>query len=155
MKRKSMEEKLTAVLEKHLLRESSKERQQQLNELKNQIFFTSNKDSGNPLKMSSSTGDIASAVVLKKLNDEDAKCRSEGSSRNDSLENLSNAETENTREDIAINMINKPENINAAINVSVITSTPIKNSISRTSSRDNIVVITGRLSIIQFHIIIL
>lgn len=161
-KRKSVEEKLNAVLERQLSRENDVKHQQpqpQQNALRKQSSHdpssSPHPSSVSPLKSSVSTGDIKAAAAARRRSAEVEelldKCRSEGggpSSRNNSLENFSDDSAENrvvavktTPEDT----VDRPKTTTgAAINVSVITSTPVKNDVARSGSGDNIVVITGR-----------
>ncbi|XP_016845889.1 serine/threonine-protein kinase 10 isoform X3 [Nasonia vitripennis] len=158
-KRKSVEEKLNAVLERQLSRENDVKHQQpqpQQNAVRKQSSHDPSVSphpvSPSPLKSSVSTGDIKAAAAARRRSAEEEafdKCRSEGgsSSRNDSLENFSDDSAENRV--VAVNT--KPEDTvdrpktttGAAVNVSVITSTPLKNDVARSGSGDNIVVITG------------
>ena len=106
----------------------------------------------------SSTGDIEKNFESPSP-DSLEKCRSEGSSRNDSLENVSveyevkgtnNASTpkEPSREGDPRQRSRDRRGSGSAVNISVITSTPHRSkSVSRSGSGDNIVVITGKLII--------
>lgn len=145
-KRKSVEEKLNAVLEKQFSREAEKQ-----NILKKQSSHDQARATSSPLKASCSMGDIKTAVRRPSAEEND-KCQSEGSSRNDSLENFS-VDSEGNKVIVQTPVKSRPEDTvdrpkgkGSAVNVSVITSTPLKGEVPRSGSGD-IVVITGELKI--------
>ncbi|KAJ8667247.1 hypothetical protein QAD02_008909 [Eretmocerus hayati] len=145
-KRRSVEDKLNAVLEKQLSRES--ERQQHLKKQTSYEPDTPVNLSAGSLKPSSSMGDIGTSHRNADFNGDEFKCRSEGG--NDSVENLSDeAECQNSRtrhmDMRPVDTVDRAKDKTSAAkghNVSVITSTPIKNNVPRSDSGD-IVVITG------------
>lgn len=138
-KRKSVEDKLNAVFEKRISISSRKQSNDISKNEESEIFTEKNTLKAN------STGNIRIDYSVIKT-DNVTKTRSEGSSRNDSLENVFNDLDEN-QEGIGKRNVNRDSrkvNEDSAVNVSVITSTPIRSrSVSRSESRDNIVVITG------------
>ncbi|XP_012283262.1 serine/threonine-protein kinase 10 [Orussus abietinus] len=155
-KRKSVEEKLNAVLEKRMSIESAK----RSSDVSMQTFVQT-PDATTPSILldkspvkASSTEDIKTDFGISK-NRNLAKSRSEGSSRNDSLENLSD---DLEGKDTAVKSAGRKgegedtpdrstgsERTDSTVNVSVITSTPLRSrSVSRSGSGDNIVVITGK-----------
>ncbi|XP_015597682.1 serine/threonine-protein kinase 10 isoform X2 [Cephus cinctus] len=155
-KRKSVEEKLNAVLEKRISMDSSKRISDASIDTLKRSSDSSNAQgfSEKSSVKSNSTEDIKSDFGISKT-ESLAKSRSEGSSRNDSLENFSEefvAKTgnkkwlvgERTQEDTVDRSVDR-ERRDSGVNVSVITSTPIRSrSVSRSGSGDNIVVITGK-----------
>lgn len=150
-KRKSVGEKLNAVLEKRLSMDSAKKISDgSMETLKHTSFASTYLSEKNNVK-ASSTEDIKTQSGVTKT-ENPAKSRSVGSSRNDSLESFSDelhvkansAIMEHGREDAANDEKNS-EKQDSGINVSVVTSTPIRSrNGSRRSSGDNIVVITGK-----------
>lgn len=150
-KRKSVGEKLNAVLEKRLSMDSGKKiSDSSMETLKHTSTVASTSEKNNV--KANSTEDIKIQFNLTKTENA-VKSRSAGSSRNDSVESFSdelhikvdNNKTEHNQKDVMSND-KSLEKQDSEINVSVITSTPLKNrSDSRRSSGDNIVVITGKL----------
>ncbi|CAL1679741.1 unnamed protein product [Lasius platythorax] len=148
-KRKSVGEKLNAVLEKRLSMDSGKRiNDGSMETLKHTSTVASDK---NNFK-ANSTENIKTQFGLIKTENAAVKSRSAGSSRNDSLESFSDElhvkvddnKTEHDRKD-AVSDDKSLDKQDSGINVSVITSTPLKSrSGSRRSSGDNIVVITGK-----------
>lgn len=155
-KRKSVGEKLNAVLEKQLSMDSGKKRtsnssietSKHTSIVASTVLASSEK---NNVK-ANSTEDIKIQFGLTKTENATVKSRSAGSSTNDSLESFSDElhvkvddnNIEYNRKDVMGNDKGL-EKQDSEINVSVITSTPLKNkSGSRRSSGDNIVVITGK-----------
>ncbi|XP_066581483.1 STE20-like serine/threonine-protein kinase [Prorops nasuta] len=144
-KRKSVEDKLNAVLEKKISVHSAKQKEEASKEI-------SKMDKPRKQK-ASSTEDIQTNYGSNK-SDNLSKSRSEGFSRNDSLENLSDDERkwnkeENKGEEFMNEMdrSSRERSGSAAVNVSVVTSTPVRNqSTSRRGSGGDIVVITGNTS---------
>ncbi|XP_033324735.2 sterile20-like kinase isoform X2 [Megalopta genalis] len=157
-KRKSVEEKLNAVLEKRFSMDS---------EMRTNIpsleTLTRRETAGpsailseNNIVKACSTEDIKTDYGTGKV-ESVVKSHSEGSSRYDSLENFSDEfdgkrekkkkwlHKELTRESVA-NEASTGEKRGSSINVSVITSTPIRSrsASSRRGSGDNVVVITGK-----------
>ena len=133
-KRKSVEEKLNAVLERQ-------------------------RDVAEKLQRQTSQESSSSLKQPKEEDTEEAKSPSEdSSSRNDSLDNFSDDSAEGGKPVVAPKPIIVKENFEdtvdrpreilgpatPAVNVSVITSTPVKNNMVRSTSSDNVVVITGR-----------
>lgn len=149
-KRKSVGEKLNAVLEKQLSMDGKRISDSPMETLKHTSTVASSEK--NNVK-ANSTEDIKIQFGLTKTENATVKSRSTGSSRNDSLESFSDElhikvdndnKTEYNRKDVLSND-KSLEKQDSEINVSVITSTPLKNkSSSRRSSGDNIVVITGK-----------
>lgn len=154
-KRKSVGEKLNAVLEKRLSMDKKRISDETLKHVSVASTLLSEK---NNVK-ASSTEDIKTQFGVTKT-ESSAKSRSAGSSRNDSLESFSDEQHVKTdsskanynRNDAAIDdKALEREKQDSGINVSVITSTPIKSrSGSRRSSGDNIVVITGKIYIVCY-----
>lgn len=146
-KRKSVGEKLNAVLEKRLSMDSKKRISDGSMETLKHISVASTLLSEKNNVKASSTEDIKTQFGVTKT-ESSAKSRSAGSSRNDSLESFSDelhAKTDYNQED-AVSDDKGFEKQDPGINVSVITSTPIRSrSGSRRSSGDNIVVITGKI----------
>lgn len=150
-KRKSVGEKLNAVLEKRLSMDSKKRISDGSMETLKHISVASTLLSEKNNVKASSTEDIKTQFGVTKT-ESSAKSRSAGSSRNDSLENFSDelhaktdSKTDYNQED-AVSDDKGFEKQDPGINVSVITSTPIRSrSGSRRSSGDNIVVITGKI----------
>lgn len=150
-KRKSVGEKLNAVLEKRLSMDSAKKiNDSSMETLKHTSLASMYLSEKNNVK-ASSTEDIKTQSGVTKT-ESPAKSRSVGSSRNDSLESFSDelrvkadsAKSERSQEDTASDEKNLDKQ-DLGINVSVITSTPIRSrNGSRRSSGDNIVVITGK-----------
>ncbi|XP_011254400.1 serine/threonine-protein kinase 10 isoform X3 [Camponotus floridanus] len=148
-KRKSVGEKLNAVLEKQLSMDGKRISDSPMETLKHTSTVASSEK--NNVK-ANSTEDIKIQFGLIKTENATLKSRSTGSSRNDSLESFSDElhikvddnKSEYNRKDTLSND-KSLEKQDSEINVSVITSTPLKNkSSSRRSSGDNIVVITGK-----------
>ncbi|KAL0110629.1 hypothetical protein PUN28_013899 [Cardiocondyla obscurior] len=144
-KRKSVGEKLNAVLEKRLSMDKKRISDGSMETLKH-ISVASTLLSEKNVK-ASSTEDIKTQFGVTKIE----KSRSAGSSRNDSLENFSDelrVKTDNKTDYNKQNAVcddKGSEKQDLGINVSVITSTPIRSrNGSRRSSGDNIVVITGK-----------
>lgn len=140
-KRKSVEEKLNAVFEKQFTEKQ--------NMLKKQMSHDPTRVNTSPLKSSCSMGDIKTAGRRPSA-EEDDKCQSEGSSRNDSLENFSD-ESDGNKVVVQTpvksklhDTVDRAKDKSSAVNVSVITSTPLKKDVSSSGSGD-IVVITGKL----------
>lgn len=156
-KRKSVGEKLNAVLEKRLAMDSKKRISDGSMETLKHVSVASTLLSEKNNVKASSTEDIKTQFGVTKT-ESSVKSRSVGSSRNDSLESFSDElrakinsnKTEYNQEDAASD--NKGlEKQDPGINVSVITSTPIRSrSGSRRSSGDNIVVITGKIYIVHY-----
>lgn len=149
-KRKSVEEKLNAVLEKRISMESGKrmsdasiETLKRTPDGSSELSMFSEKSS---LK-SISTENIKSAEYSVAKTENLGKSRSAGSSRNDSLENFDedfDGKKKNQRHEDTVDRSSGQERRGSSVNVSVITSTPIRSkSLSRTGSGDNVVVITG------------
>ncbi|XP_043503646.1 serine/threonine-protein kinase 10 isoform X2 [Polistes fuscatus] len=154
-KRKSVEDKLNAVLEKRISMDTQKRiSTTSIETLKHASDIANVTLSEKNSMKASSTENIKTDYGLNKIENV-LTSHSEGSSRNDSLENFTdefqdkhertkwlNKEhrlKEDSRED------KNYERQSSAVNVSVITSTPIRSrSTSRRSSADNIVVITGK-----------
>ncbi|XP_015185035.1 PREDICTED: serine/threonine-protein kinase 10 isoform X5 [Polistes dominula] len=154
-KRKSVEDKLNAVLEKRISMDTQKRiSTTSIETLKHTSDIANVTLSEKNSMKASSTENIKTDYGLNKIENV-LTSHSEGSSRNDSLENFTdefqdkhertkwlNKEhrlKEDNRED------KNYERQSSAVNVSVITSTPIRSrSTSRRSSADNIVVITGK-----------
>ncbi|KAL6264091.1 hypothetical protein P5V15_004170 [Pogonomyrmex californicus] len=150
-KRKSVGEKLNAVLEKRLSMDPGKRMNDGSMETLKHISVASTLLSEKNNVKASSTEDIKTQFGVTKT-ESSTKSRSAGSSRNDSLESFSDElhaktdsnKTENNQENTT-NDDKLLEKQDPGINVSVITSTPIRSrSGSRRSSGDNIVVITGK-----------
>ena len=138
-KRKSVEEKLNAVLEKQLSN-AADARQVALRKQ------TSQEPSGS-LKSSCSMGDIkaAAAAIATRRRSQEFEA---GSARNLSAENLS-GKTSNVRtpKKKEIDTVDRPQDrTGSSINVSVITSTPIKNNLTKNDNGD-VVVITSKVFI--------
>ncbi|XP_014472250.1 PREDICTED: serine/threonine-protein kinase 10 isoform X2 [Dinoponera quadriceps] len=152
-KRKSVGEKLNAVLEKRLSMDSGKKMSNASMETLKHISVASTFLSEKNSVKASSTEDIKTQFGVTKTEGL-AKSRSAGSSRNDSLESFSDElhtksdsrKWSSTEQEDAVSSDDKSsEKQDSGINVSVITSTPIRSrSGSRRSSGDNIVVITGK-----------
>lgn len=152
-KRKSVGEKLNAVLEKRLsmdtgkrISDGSMETLKRTSTNASTVLLEKNNVKANFIE------DIKTQFGLIKTESATVKSRSAGSSRNDSLESFSDElhvkvddnSTEHGRKD-AVSDDKSLEKQDSGINVSVITSTPLKSrSGSRRSSGDNIVVITGK-----------
>jgi len=150
-KRKSVGEKLNAVLEKRLSMEPKKRISDDFMDTLKHISVASTHLSDKNNVKASSTEDIKTQFGVTKT-ESSAKSRSAGSSRNDSLENFSDlhAKTDSSKtgynQENAVSDDKSLEKQDLGINVSVITSTPIRSrSGSRRSSGDNIVVITGKI----------
>ncbi|XP_036145795.1 STE20-like serine/threonine-protein kinase isoform X3 [Monomorium pharaonis] len=150
-KRKSVGEKLNAVLEKRLSMDPAKRINDSSTETMKHVTVASTLLSDKSIVKASSTEDIKTQFSVTKT-ENSAKSRSAGSSRNDSLENFSDelrtktdgSKTNYKRKDAASDDKGL-EKQDPGVNVSVITSTPIRSrSGSRRSSGDNIVVITGK-----------
>ncbi|XP_011059314.1 PREDICTED: serine/threonine-protein kinase 10 isoform X1 [Acromyrmex echinatior] len=151
-KRKSVGEKLNAVLEKRLSMDPKKRISDGSMETLKHISVASTRLSEKNNVKANSTEDIKTQFGVTKT-ESSVKSRSAGSSRNDSLESFSDelrhAKTDSNKtdyhqEDVASDD-KSLEKQDPGINVSVITSTPLRSrSSSRRSSGDNIVVITGK-----------
>ncbi|XP_018311363.1 serine/threonine-protein kinase 10 isoform X2 [Mycetomoellerius zeteki] len=151
-KRKSVGEKLNAVLEKQLSMDSKKRISDGSMETLKHISVASTRLSEKNNVKANSTEDIKTQFGVTKT-ESSVKSRSAGSSRNDSLESFSDelrhaktdsSKTDYNQEDVASDDKGL-EKQDSGINVSVITSTPLRSrSGSRRSSGDNIVVITGK-----------
>ncbi|XP_011686662.1 PREDICTED: serine/threonine-protein kinase 10 isoform X2 [Wasmannia auropunctata] len=147
-KRKSVGEKLNAVLEKRLSMDAKKRISDGSVDTLKHISVASTLLSEKNNVRASSTEDIKTQFGVTKT-ETHAKSRSAGSSRNDSLESFPNelhAKMDSSKTDYNQEDDDKGlERQDPGINVSVITSTPIRSrSGSRRSSGDNIVVITGK-----------
>lgn len=153
-KRKSVGEKLNAVLEKRLSIDSARKINDGSMETLKHASVASTYLSEKNIK-ASSTEDVKTQFGITKT-ESPLKSHSAGSSRNDSLESFSdefpvktdnNNRTEHNLEDTMTDD-KTSEKQDLGINVSVITSTPIRSKNgSRRSSGDNIVVITGKIEI--------
>lgn len=150
-KRKSVGEKLNAVLEKRLSMDTGKRINDGSIETLKRISVASTFLLEKNKVKASSTEDIKTQFGVTKTENL-VKSRSAGSSRNDSLESFSDelhtktdsTKTEYSQED-TVSDDKSSERQDSGINVSVITSTPIRSrNGSRRSSGDNIVVITGK-----------
>ncbi|XP_078033056.1 sterile20-like kinase isoform X2 [Augochlora pura] len=157
-KRKSVEEKLNAVLEKRFSMDSEmRTNVPSLETLSRREMAGSNAIlPENNIVKACSTENIKTDYGANKV-ESVVKSHSEGSSRYDSLENFSDEfdgkrekkkkwlHKEQTRESVA-NDASTGEKRGSSINVSVITSTPIRSrsASSRRGSGDNVVVITGK-----------
>ncbi|XP_011882386.1 PREDICTED: serine/threonine-protein kinase 10-A isoform X2 [Vollenhovia emeryi] len=150
-KRKSVGEKLNAVLEKRLSMDHKKRISDGSVETSKHASVASTLLTEKNNVKANSTEDIKTQFGVTKT-ESSAKSRSAGSSRNDSLENFSDelhaktvsSKTDYNQEDAASDDKGL-EKQDPGINVSVITSTPIRSrNGSRRSSGDNIVVITGK-----------
>ncbi|XP_018371281.1 PREDICTED: serine/threonine-protein kinase 10-like isoform X2 [Trachymyrmex cornetzi] len=151
-KRKSVGEKLNAVLEKRLSMDPKKRISDGSMETLKHISVASTRLSEKNNVKANSTEDIKTQFGVTKT-ESSVKSRSAGSSRNDSLENFSDelrhAKTDSNKMDYNQGDVASDdkslEKQDSGINVSVITSTPLRSrSGSRRSSGDNIVVITGK-----------
>ncbi|KYN13685.1 STE20-like serine/threonine-protein kinase [Trachymyrmex cornetzi] len=149
-KRKSVGEKLNAVLEKRLSMDPKKRISDGSMETLKHISVASTRLSEKNNVKANSTEDIKTQFGVTKT-ESSVKSRSAGSSRNDSLENFSDelrhAKTDSNKMDYNQGDVASDdkslEKQDSGINVSVITSTPLRSrSGSRRSSGDNIVVIT-------------
>lgn len=144
-KRRSVEEKLNAMLERQIsmdvgkrINDSIAENTKQPPKTRNPTTF-SEKSS----VKASSTGDIKKNSEIR---EDLEKWRSESSSRNDSYENVSKP----SRESSSGQRTRDRRASGSAVNVAVITSTPHRSkSVTRSGSGDNIVVITGKSPIDQ------
>lgn len=151
-KRKSVGEKLNAVLEKRLSMDPKKRISDGSMESSKHVSVASTLLLEKNNIKASSTDDIKTQFGVTKT-ESSAKSRSVGSSRNDSLESFSDelhAKTNSSKTDYQEGTSSSDdkglEKQDPGINVSVITSTPIRSrSGSRRSSGDNIVVITGKI----------
>ncbi|XP_011329707.1 serine/threonine-protein kinase 10 isoform X2 [Ooceraea biroi] len=151
-KRKSVGEKLNAVLEKRLSMDAGKRKSDGSMDTSKHISVASTfLSEKNKNVKANSTEDIKTQFGVAKT-ESPVKSRSAGSSRNDSLESFSDelhtktdsAKTEYSQED-TVSDDKSSEKQDSGINVSVITSTPIRSrNGSRRNSGDNIVVITGK-----------
>lgn len=163
-KRKSVEDKLNAVLEKRITIDTQKRiSTTSIETLKHASDIASVTLSEKNSMKASSTENIKTDYGLNKV-DNILTSHSEGSSRNDSLENFSDdfegkhQRTKWLNKEHRLKGDNREDNKNyerqsSAVNVSVITSTPIRSrSTSRRSSADNIVVITGKVLFKTFSI---
>lgn len=154
-KRKSVGEKLNAVLEKRLSMDLKKRISDGCMETSKHVSVASTLLSEKNNVKASSTEDIKTQFGATKT-ESSAKSRSAGSSRNDSLESFSDelhAKTDSSKVDYSQEDVASGdkglEKQHPGINVSVITSTPIRSrSGSRRNSGDNIVVITGKICIV-------
>ncbi|XP_012235970.1 STE20-like serine/threonine-protein kinase isoform X3 [Linepithema humile] len=146
-KRKSVGEKLNAVLEKRLSMDSAKKISDGSMETLKHISLASTYLSEKSNVKASSTEDIKTQSGVTKT-ESPAKSRSVGSSRNDSLESFSDelhVKADSAKMEDIMSDDKNLEKQDSGINVSVITSTPIRSrNSSRRSSGDNIVVITGK-----------
>nr|XP_050854259.1 serine/threonine-protein kinase 10 isoform X2 [Vespula vulgaris] len=154
-KRKSVEDKLNAVLEKRISMDTQKRiSTTSIETLKHASDITSVTLSEKNSMKASSTENIKTDYGLNKV-ENILTSHSEGSSRNDSLENFSDDFEGKHQRSKWLNKEHRLKGDNkedknyerqsSAVNVSVITSTPIRSrSTSRRSSADNIVVITGK-----------
>ncbi|XP_018351942.1 PREDICTED: serine/threonine-protein kinase 10 isoform X2 [Trachymyrmex septentrionalis] len=151
-KRKSVGEKLNAVLEKRLSMDPKKRISDGSMETLKHISVASTRLSEKNNVKANSTEDIKTQFGVTKT-ESSVKSRSAGSSRNDSLESFSDelrhAKTDSNKtdynQDDVVSDDKSLEKQDPGINVSVITSTPLRSrSGSRRSSGDNIVVITGK-----------
>ncbi|XP_076229093.1 sterile20-like kinase isoform X2 [Nomia melanderi] len=153
-KRKSVEEKLNAVLEKRFSMDS---------EMRMNVPSLETLTRRETPKMVSSEKNIIKACSTENIKTDYGICKaesvvkshSEGSSRYDSLENFSDEfdgkrekkkwlSKEQSHENV-VNDASNNEKRGSSVNVSVITSTPIRSrSTSRRGSGDNVVVITGK-----------
>ncbi|XP_076241263.1 sterile20-like kinase isoform X3 [Calliopsis andreniformis] len=153
-KRKSVEEKLNAVLEKRFSMDSEmRANVSSLDALKSKEAAKTAMSEKNIIK-SCSTENIKTDYGIHKT-EPVVKSHSEGSSRYDSLENFPDefdgkrdkkkwSNKEHNYEN-AVNDSSNSEKKGSLVNVSVITSTPIRSrSASRRGSGDNVVVITGK-----------
>ncbi|KYN32684.1 STE20-like serine/threonine-protein kinase [Trachymyrmex septentrionalis] len=149
-KRKSVGEKLNAVLEKRLSMDPKKRISDGSMETLKHISVASTRLSEKNNVKANSTEDIKTQFGVTKT-ESSVKSRSAGSSRNDSLESFSDelrhAKTDSNKtdynQDDVVSDDKSLEKQDPGINVSVITSTPLRSrSGSRRSSGDNIVVIT-------------
>ncbi|XP_012146818.1 sterile20-like kinase isoform X2 [Megachile rotundata] len=154
-KRKSVEEKLNAVLEKRFSMDT---------EMRLSVSSMEMLPHREVPKATSSEKNIIKACSTENVKTDYGTCKtetvvkshSEGSSRYDSLENFSDESDgkqdkkkwlskERSYENIANNESPNREKKGSSVNVSVITSTPIRSrSTSRRGSGDNVVVITGK-----------
>lgn len=163
-KRKSVEDKLNAVLEKRITIDTQKRiSTTSIETLKHASDIASVTLSEKNSMKASSTENIKTDYGLNKV-ENILTSHSEGSSRNDSLENFSDdfegkhQRTKWLNKEHRLKGDNREDNKNyerqsSAVNVSVITSTPIRSrSTSRRSSADNIVVITGKVLFKTFSI---
>lgn len=134
-KRKSVEEKLNAVLERQLSKEGGKSTEALIN-----AKASPERSLNNLAEKASSMGDIK---VKVDGTENHGKAHSEGSSRDDSLENIADAEKQDKRFD-EDTVDRSRDRRGSGINVSVITSTPLRSrSVSRGRNGENVVVITG------------
>lgn len=152
-KRKFVGEKLNAVLEKRLSMDPKKRISDgATTETTKHVSVASTLLSEKNNVKASSTEDIKTQFGVTKT-ESCAKSRSAESSRNDSLESFSDelrAKTDGRKMEEAASDDKGLEKQDPGVNVSVITSTPIRSrsrsrSGSRRSSGDNIVVITGKI----------
>ncbi|XP_039303681.1 serine/threonine-protein kinase 10 isoform X2 [Solenopsis invicta] len=150
-KRKFVGEKLNAVLEKRLSMDPKKRISDGSTETTKHVSVASTLLTEKNNVKASSTEDIKTQFNVAKT-ESSAKSRSVGSSRNDSLESFSDElrakidgnKTDYIQENATIDDKGL-EKQDSGVNVSVITSTPIRSrSDSRRNSGDNIVVITGK-----------
>ncbi|XP_060825221.1 serine/threonine-protein kinase 10 isoform X3 [Bombus pascuorum] len=151
-KRKSVEQKLNAVLEKRFSMDTEMRMSVSSMETLSQRDLTASASEKNIVK-ACSTEDVKTDYGTSK-SESVVKSHSEGSSRYVSLENFSDEfdgkrdKKWPSKEHNYENMTSNSDNVNcekkgSSVNVSVITSTPIRNA-SRRSSGDNVVVITGK-----------
>lgn len=153
-KRKSVGEKLNAVLEKKLSMDPEKRISDVPIDRSKHISVAATFLSEKNSVKASSTEDIKTQFGTAKI-ENPLKSRSAGSSRNDSLESFSDELHSKLNSGKYLNAEHNQEETNddknlekqdSGINVSVITSTPIRSrNGSRRSSGDNIVVITGKI----------
>lgn len=150
-KRKSVGEKLNAVLEKRLSMDPKKRISDGSMETLKHVSVASTLLLEKNNVKASSTDDIKTQFGVTKT-ESSTKSRSAGSSRNDSLESFSDelhAKTNSSKTDYQEGAASDDKGLekqDSGINVSVITSTPIRSrNGSRRSSGDNIVVITGKI----------
>uniref|UniRef100_A0ABD2VX87 Protein kinase domain-containing protein n=1 Tax=Trichogramma kaykai TaxID=54128 RepID=A0ABD2VX87_9HYME len=147
-KRKSVEEKLNALLEKQLSNANAEAKQN--NVILRQTSRDSNSDSpksssissSGTLKGSCSMGDIKTAAVASA---ERRRSQEFEAKRDNSIENLSDKSDEAlTPVKKDANALDRTKNMSgSALNVSVITSTPIKNNAPRPTGKDIVVITAG------------
>ncbi|XP_043287616.1 serine/threonine-protein kinase 10 [Venturia canescens] len=151
-KRKSVESKLNAVLEKRISMEAVKRMSDASIETLKRSTQSSSETSlfseKNNARAFSSENIKTGGEFGTNKTERPAKSRSAGSSRNDSLENFDqqfDGDRKNRIHEDTVDRSSNRERRGSGVNVSVITSTPIRSkSLSRTESGDNVVVITGK-----------
>ena len=150
-----MEDKLNAVLEKRISMGSDKRMSNaSIETLKRSPETSSETSSEKSSVRASSTENIKTSADFGVSKTENiSKSRSAGSSRNDSLENFEeefDGEKMRQRPEDTVDRSVNQDRRGSGINVSVITSTPLRSkSLSRTGSGDNVVVITGKFSFLH------